>query len=155
MPAGTEVAVTLDTALASDASQLEDSVRASVRHPIVIDGRTVVPSGAPLHGTVTDVARAGKVKGVARLAVHFTDLVLDDERVPIRSASITRQAKATKGKDAKKIGIPAAGGAVLGAIIGGGKGAAIVGTAVGGGAGTAVVMSTRGEGSAPARPGRR
>ena len=43
-----------------------------------------------------------------------------------------------------KIGAPAAGGAIIGAIAGGKKGAAI-GTAVGGGAGTAVVLSTRGE----------
>ena len=43
-----------------------------------------------------------------------------------------------------KIGAPAAGGAIIGAIVGGGKGAAI-GAAAGGGAGTAVVLSTRGK----------
>jgi hypothetical protein len=42
-----------------------------------------------------------------------------------------------------KTGIPAAGGAVIGALAGGKKGAAIGATA-GGGAGTAVVLSTRG-----------
>ena len=43
-----------------------------------------------------------------------------------------------------KIGVPAAGGALIGAVAGGKKGAAI-GAAVGGGAGTAVVLDTRGK----------
>jgi hypothetical protein len=43
-----------------------------------------------------------------------------------------------------KIGVPAAGAAAVGAIVGGKKGAAI-GAASGGGAGTAVVLSTRGK----------
>jgi hypothetical protein len=57
---------------------------------------------------------------------------------------IGRTAVATKRSDALKIGVPAAGGAAAGGILGGKKGAAI-GTAVGGGAGTAVVLSTRGK----------
>ncbi len=136
--------MTLETALASDTSQLEEAVRATVRRAVVVDGLDVLPAGTVVHGTVTDVAQSAKVKGRARLAVRFNDVVLDDERVGIESATITREAASTKGKDAKKVGIPAAGGAVLGAIIGGGKGAAI-GTAVGGGVGAAAVMSTRGE----------
>jgi hypothetical protein len=43
-----------------------------------------------------------------------------------------------------KIGIPAAGGALIGAIIGGGKGAAI-GATIGGGGGTAAVLMTPGK----------
>jgi hypothetical protein len=46
--------------------------------------------------------------------------------------------------DAAKIGIPAAGGAIIGGVIGGKKGAAI-GTAVGGGGGAAVVLATPGD----------
>ena len=51
---------------------------------------------------------------------------------------------AAREADALKIGIPAAGGAAIGALAGGKKGAAI-GSAAGGGAGTAVVLSTRGK----------
>jgi hypothetical protein len=60
------------------------------------------------------------------------------------SASLHRTAESTRESDAKKIAIPAAGGAVVGAILGGKKGAGI-GTIVGGGAGTAVVLSTPGD----------
>ena len=53
-------------------------------------------------------------------------------------------APATKKKDALTIGAPAAGGAIVGGILGGKKGAGI-GALAGGGAGTAVVLSTRGK----------
>jgi hypothetical protein len=68
----------------------------------------------------------------------------DDHRYAIRTASVGRTAQGTKRKDAMKIGAPAAGGAIIGALLGGKKGA-LVGTAVGGGAGTAAVLSTRGD----------
>ena len=53
-------------------------------------------------------------------------------------------APATKKNDAIKIAAPAAGGAIIGALVGGKKGA-LIGTGVGGGAGTAVVLTTRGK----------
>ncbi len=62
----------------------------------------------------------------------------------MRTNSWVAVAPATKKKDALTIGIPAAGGAVIGALVDGKKGAAI-GSAAGGGAGTAVVLSTRGK----------
>ena len=66
-----------------------------------------------------------------------------DERFAI-VAHVDLRAPATTREDAAKIGIPAAGGAIIGGIIGGKKGAAI-GTVVGGGGGTAVVLSTPGD----------
>jgi hypothetical protein len=144
LPEGTELALTLESAVASDTSRVEDSVRASLRRAIVIDDVRVVPSGTQVRGSVIDVARSAKVKGRARIALRFTEVVLDGERLDVRTSSVRREARSTKKKDAAKVGVPAAGGAILGAIIGGGKGAAI-GATVGGGAGTAAVMATRGE----------
>jgi hypothetical protein len=65
-------------------------------------------------------------------------------RYEIETSAYAQEAQGTKKKDATKIGIPAAGGAVIGAIAGGKKGAAI-GGAIGGGAGTAAVLATRGD----------
>ena len=109
-------------------------------------GETVLGEGSRVSGVVTDVRRSGRVKGRAHLAVRFDSLSPsgDDQRYDIRAASIGRTAQATKKKDALEIGAPAAGGALIGALVGGKKGA-LVGTAVGGGAGTAVVLSTRGK----------
>jgi hypothetical protein len=146
IPAGTVLPVTLDSYVASDSSRIEDPVRAHLRRAIVIDGETLVPAGSAVNGYVTSAVRSARVKGRARLAFRFSRLAVPDssERVAIRTSSVSRIAPATKGQDALKIGIPAAGGAIIGALAGGKKGAAI-GAAAGGGGGTAVVLSTRGK----------
>jgi hypothetical protein len=145
IPAGSQLDVVLDTPVASDTSKVEDLVRAHLLDAVVVDGVTALPAGTDVSGRVTAAARSGKVKGRAQLAMRFDSLVgANDERYPVATATVSRTARATKGKDALKIGGGAAGGAVVGGLIGGKKGAAI-GGAAGGGAGTAVVMSTRGE----------
>jgi hypothetical protein len=144
IPAGTTLRLDLQSAVASDASQVEDTVRASLRQAVTVDGQTVLPSGTELVGTVTDVARSGRVKGRARVAYRFSSLRHDSERYPIATAQISHEAQATKRKDATKIGVGAGVGAAVGAIVGGGSGAA-KGAAIGGAAGTGAVLATRGD----------
>ncbi len=144
LPAGTQLGLTLHTAVASDTSKVEDPVRATLRRDIVRDELTVLPAGTPLTGSVVAVERSGKVKGLASLSIRFTSLVIDDERFELTASSVSRQAESTKKKDATKVGIGTGAGAVIGAIVGGGKGAAI-GAGVGAAGGTGYVMSTRGQ----------
>jgi hypothetical protein len=144
IPAGTTLRLDLQSAVASDASQVEDTVRASLRQPVTVDGRPVLPSGTEFVGTVTDVARSGRVKGLARVAYRFNSLRYDSERYPITTATIAHQAQPTKKKDATKIGVGAGVGAAVGAVLGGGSGAA-KGAAIGGAAGTGAVLATRGD----------
>ncbi len=144
LPAGTELPLRLETALASDTASLEDPVRATLRRDVAVDGVKVLPAGTVLRGVVTVAERSGKVKGRARLAFRFTDVEVDGESYRIRTSSVIRNARGTKKEDATKIGIGAGAGAIVGGIVGGGKGAAI-GSAVGAGAGTGAVLATRGE----------
>jgi hypothetical protein len=144
IPSGTTLTVRLETGVASDKSNVEDRVRGTLTKPIIVDGTTAVPDGSAIAGTVTEAVRSGKVKGRASLALRFTTLTARNEAHDISTARISRQADSTKGDDAKKVGIGAGAGALIGAIAGGGKGAAI-GGAVGAGAGTGVVMATRGD----------
>jgi hypothetical protein len=146
IPAGTRLAVTLDTPVGSDTSRVEQPVTAHLARAIHVRGAAALAAGSRLTGVVTDATRSAKVKGRAHVAMRFDSLTPsgDDQRYAIRTASVGRTAAATKGKDAMEIGAPAAGGAIIGALLGGKKGAAI-GAGVGGGAGTAVVLSTRGK----------
>jgi hypothetical protein len=145
LPEGTTLAVRLDSAIGSDTSRVEDPVEAALTDAVVIDGTEILPVGSVVRGHVAAVQSAGKVKGRASLALRFGSVSVAgrDERYPI-AAHLDLTAPATKREDAAKIGIPAAGGAIIGAIAGGKKGAAI-GTAIGGGAGAAVVLSTAGQ----------
>jgi hypothetical protein len=146
IPAGATLSIVLDTPVGSDTSRVEEHVTAHLARPIVVGGAPVVPAGSRVGGVVTDATRSGKVKGRAHVAVKFESLspAGEDERYTIQTTAVGRTAAATKKKDALEIGAPAAGGALIGALVGGKKGA-LVGGAVGGGAGTAVVMSTRGK----------
>jgi hypothetical protein len=146
IPAGTTLPVELRTSVSSDASNIEDPVRATTRGPIRIGGVETLPAGTTLLGHVTAAERSARVQGRARVAFRFTalDLPGDGERIAIRTDSVSRLAPATKKQDAAKIGGGAVGGAIIGGILGGGDGAA-KGAAIGGAAGTGVVLSTRGK----------
>jgi hypothetical protein len=144
IPAGAEFDATLETAVGSDVSRIEGPVTARLANDVLVDGRTAVAAGAVLNGSVVGVERPGKVKGRASVAFRFDRLSVEDAAYDLRTETVSRRARSTTKEDAMKIGIPAVGGAIVGGIIGGGKGAAI-GGATGAGAGTAVVMSTRGE----------
>ena len=152
IPAGTELPIVLDTAVGSKTSRVEEPVRAHLSRAVSLDGQPVLADGSIVNGVVTDATPSAKVKGRAHLAVRFDSITPrgGDERYRMETASIGRTAPATKQNDALKIGAPAAGGAIIGAIIGGGKGAAI-GAAAGGGAGTAVVSVDERQGNESAR----
>jgi hypothetical protein len=144
LPAGTPMSLELTSTLASDVSQVEDTVRATLRQAVSVQGREVLPAGTELAGTVTGAERAGRVKGRARVAFTFTSLRFDGERLPLQTEPIEHLAEATKGEDATKIGVGAGAGAVIGGILGG-KAGALKGAAIGGAAGTGAVMATRGK----------
>ena len=105
----------------------------------------LAPAGSRVEGVVSSVDEGGRVKGRASLALRLVSITTADGRtVACQTGSYAVLARATKKKDALKIGIGAGVGAAIGAIAGGGKGAAI-GSATGGGAGTGVVLATRGD----------
>lgn len=144
LPEGTTLRLTLQSAVASDSSRVEDAVRAELREAVVIDGATVLPAGTELTGVVTGVEESGRVRGRARIAYRFNALNYEGDRYDVATAQLSHLAPATKGEDATKIAVGAGAGAAIGALLGGGDGAA-KGAAAGGAAGTGVVLATRGE----------
>jgi hypothetical protein len=146
IPAGTQLPIVMETTVASNTSHPEEPVHAHLARAVVIRGLTALPEGSRVSGVVIDAKESGRVKGRAHVAIRFDAVVPrgEEERYAMRSAVVERMAAGTKKKDALEIGAPAAGGALIGALVGGKKGA-LVGTGIGGGAGTAYVLSTRGQ----------
>lgn len=141
LPATSVLGLRVDTPLSSERARLEDRVEARVSRDVTVDGRVAVPSGSRVIGSVTLVERGGKMKERARLGVRFHTLVLADGReVPLRTEAIMREGDSPSNESARKIGGAAIGGAILGAIMGGGKGA-MMGGAVGAAGGSAAVMT--------------
>ena len=134
------IGIRLDQAISSETARVEDKVTARVSRDLTVDGRTAIPAGARLEGTVTAVERGGKFRERARLGIRFTSLVLGESRLRIDTDAIFRDGESPTKESTSKIGASAVVGAILGAVVGGKKGAVIGGTA-GAGAGTAAVMA--------------
>lgn len=141
VPAASVIGLEVETPITSEKARVEDRVEARVTRDVYADGKVAIPSGSRVIGSVTVVERGGKVKERARLGVRFHTLVLADGRqIDLRTDPIYREGQSPTGESSKKIGGAAVGGAVLGAIMGGGKGA-IIGGAAGAAGGTAAVMA--------------
>src|SRR5688572_8739035 len=144
VPSGTDLVLTLETSVSSETAKPDQPVRARVAKPVVVSGMTVIPEGATVTGAVVSVQRSGRVKGRASIALRFNEVIVLNTPYRISTTRVSRVAAATKGEDARTIGIGAGVGTAIGAIAGGKKGAAI-GAGVGGGAGTGAVLATRGK----------
>ena len=74
---------------------------------------------------MTNAKESARVKGRAQLAFRFDTIEFEGGRHAIRTRTVSMEAEATKGEDAKRIGIGAGVSTIIGGIAGGGKGAAI------------------------------
>ena len=144
IPAGTQLTIRIDNPLDSERNQVGDTFRGSLSNPIVLDGETVIPSGAEVVGRVADVKSAGRFAGNSVLTLELTSLSVNGRTYNIQTNQWTRAGSGEGKNTATKVGVGTAAGAILGGIIGGGKGAAI-GAATGAGAGTGVAASKKGQ----------
>src|SRR5688572_756633 len=144
IPAGTALPLELTSSVSSETAQVEAPVSARLRRAVTVDGETVLPAGAIVNGEVSEVDRAGRVKGRSRLGLRFTSVVIDGRRESLRTNPVAFEGEASKGEDATKIGAGAGIGAAIGGLLGGGSGAA-KGAVIGGAAGTGAVLATRGK----------
>ena len=141
VPADSVIGLRIESTVSSEVARIEDPVEARVTRDVRVGSEVVIPSGARVLGSVIQVERGGKMKTAARIGVRFHTLVLaDNTRMPIHTEAIYREGKSPGNESAAKVGGAAVGGAILGAILGGGKGAAIGGS-VGAAGGTAAVMA--------------
>jgi hypothetical protein len=135
---GTSIEVRLEHALSSKTARREDRVSATVAQPVRAGGVLALPAGTEVEGVVFSVEAAERPSKAGRIEIEFDSVYLDDTRIAMRGrvAEIRES-----GAQAKKAGIGAAVGGVLGAILGG-KGGAIAGIIIGGGGS---VAATKGE----------
>jgi hypothetical protein len=145
VPEGTTLEVQLQSALGSDSSRAGDAFAATVTKDVMVDGRRAIPSGSTVRGIVKAVTAAKRGGGSASLSLVFNSLELPDESSAPIVASFSDQTASRKKKDAAIIGGSAAGGALLGRLIGKDTKGAVVGALAGGAAGTGVVMSKDGD----------
>ncbi len=145
LEAGAPITIYTARSLSTKNNKGGERFTASLARAITDGDWVIAKKGAAVEGVVVNSDPGGKVKGRASMTVELRSLELADGRtINLSTGSYTKVAKATKKKDAMKIGIGAGVGAAIGAIAGGGKGAAI-GAGAGGAAGTGYVLATHGD----------
>ena len=156
IPRATILVVELESSLSTDASQRGDRFQARVIEPREFAGATV-------DGRVTQVKRAGKVKGTSELQLEFEAIHMPDGSTSGFKADVVElvdmgnrdnagtvdseggvKGRSSTKDDISRVGASTGIGAIIGAVVGGGKGAAI-GAAIGGAVGTTSVFTKRGQ----------
>lgn len=156
---GTKIVFTLNDTLSTKDNRKGDEFSGVVSRSVRVGEDIVVPEGTVVRGTVTQVRRAGRIKGRAELGLRFDELELPNGTRLDLSASLTEldqgekegvneegqvKGEGTKKRDAATLGAAAGIGTAIGAIAGGGKGAAI-GAGSGAAIGAGAVLLTRGK----------
>jgi hypothetical protein len=149
VPGGTIVTGLLDSSIDTKVTQNNDRFKMTVQSPNEF-------RGAVIEGYVTGVGRSGQVSGRSNVTFNFETITLrngqrydfagylqsvkdqNGKEVKVDAEGTAKSDSQTK-ETAKRGGIGAGLGAIIGAIAGGGKGAAI-GAIIGGGAGAGSVI---------------
>jgi hypothetical protein len=118
-----------------------ESFTGSITNPVLVDGSTVIPTGATAEGMVVQAHKRGHFKGSSVLQLTLTGLNIKGQHYRIDTSSVTRTKKGKGKRSAAFIG----GGTGLGMLIGGvatGGVGLLVGGLAGAGGGTGVAALT-------------
>jgi hypothetical protein len=141
IPAGTRVTVRVGSEISSGTAKAGDRFDATLARPLVVNGKTLARTGAPVRGKVTSAKSSGRLHAPGELTLRLSSVQINGRMVPIATHSYSAKGKSHTKSNATKIGGGAAAGALIGGLVGGGKGAGI-GALAGGGAGTGVAAAT-------------
>ncbi len=129
VPAGTRLVIRTTDTIDSRQHSAGHRFRGQLEGALVVDGVTVVPRGSFVHGRIAQSNQAGRVAGSSSLAAEFTDIMINDQLLPISTGTLAAQ---TGGEAGRTVGRTARAAAV-GGLIGGSSGAR-TGARVGAGA---------------------
>ncbi len=141
VPAGTILRVRLYNAIDSSRSRNGDAFVASLSVPVTVDEKTILPKGTVVRGIIRQISSSGRLKGRASVTLALDRMEWKGADVPIDTNSITLTSADHKKRNLAWIGGSSAAGALIGGLLGGGKGA-LIGAGAGGAAGVGTAAAT-------------
>jgi hypothetical protein len=140
---GSQVQATIADTISSRTNKPGEAFQARVSSDVKdASGRTVIPAGSVVNGTITEVRPAPNAGETGRLVLQVSSVSINGESYAIEgtidSLKTVKKGRGVERADAIRTGAGAAAGAVLGRVIGkDGKGA-VIGGIVGAATGAAV-----------------
>lgn len=141
IPAGTPVTVRLQNSVSSETATPGQSFGFTLVEPLVAEGKTVAQAGAEGVGRVVAARQSGRLHNAGYLRIAMASIDIDGTQMPVQSSSIFISGGKYAKRNATFIGGGAGGGALIGALAGGGKGA-LIGAGAGAAAGTGAAYAT-------------
>lgn len=142
IPGGTPLSIRLLQSISSRSARADDQFEAELAASVQVDGRVAFTRGSRVRGLVIDARPSGRLENPGFLQLTLTAIQdTNGKWFDLHTSSVSAKGKSHKKRNATFIAGGAGLGAIIGGIAGGGKGAAI-GAASGAGAGTAGAYAT-------------
>jgi len=141
LPMGTVLNVRLTEAIDVDAASAGMTYKSVLDDPIMVGGKVVVPRSAAVVLQAAKVEQAGKFKGSDAIALKANSMSFGGRKYEITTSQAEQKGKGEGKKTTRKVAGGAGLGAAIGGIAGGGTGA-LIGVAAG--AATGAIMSASG-----------
>ena len=146
--AGSSIAVRLNSTVSTSENSAGDAFSATVTQAVTVDGETVIPSGATVHGVVGKAGTVETEDGEKRTVIALTPETIEFGggshalEAEITNMEVQERDERLTGGDAAIIGGSTAGGAILGAILGDEAGA-VAGGMAGMATSTAIIVANK------------
>ncbi len=165
VPTGTKVLLSLKSAVNTKSAKPGDGVYLVSTFPVIVGSHVLIPVGVYVQGVVDQVQRPGRVKGRAKLLMHFTTMIFPNGQVvpipgtvnqlpgsngpTVKNGEGEIEQAGNKGRDAgniaKAAGIGAEGGVIGGAAAGNPLAGLATGSLAGVAGGVIYTLLTRGD----------
>jgi hypothetical protein len=148
LSAGTKFDLAANDTISSRTSKAGETFTAHVVEAVKnAAGQVVIPAGAVVNGTITEVKPAPNPRTPGTLTLSVTSITVGGKTYHIDAAvdsiETTHKGRGVTTGDAAKVGAGAAAGAILGRVIGGNSKGTVIGGVVGAAAGAGVASTTK------------
>ena len=143
---GTTLNTHASSKICTNTNAVGDHVTATLENAVSGSNGAVIPAGATVNLTVTQLKRSENANDPIVIAFAVNSVTFGGKTYPIQgsvtSAAVDRIKDQPKAKDAQKVGIGAVAGAIAGRILGHSTKATVIGGAAGAAAGAAAAAAT-------------
>src|SRR5258705_5501658 len=88
VPAGAPISIRLQNSISSATANSGDDFDFVLTEPLVVNGKTVAPAGAPGIGRVVAARRSGRLHNAGYLRVALASVAINGKQVPVETSSV-------------------------------------------------------------------